>query len=183
MSVPVIVGGRVRNVVLHSHCATEEEKRLTWGNFYSSETAGDLVCERCNNPLVKPPPRRVYVAGRTSDIDNVRLAQQICRDANCDITFDWTGQEGEIRDSWEGAPDRAQTLSECERRAVSDADLVVLLWCVTDRGGPVGALLEVGMAMGMKKRIIVVGPARESVFWYLPEVERVDDLDALKEAL
>jgi nucleoside 2-deoxyribosyltransferase len=183
MTVPHIVGGKVRGENVHSHCATDEEKRLTWGIFYNTETAKGIDCERCGRPLTSPPVRRVYVAGRTGDIENVRLAQQICREAKCEITFDWTGDDGEIRSSWEAAPDRAQTLSERERKAVEDSDLVVLVWAVTDNGGPVGALLEVGMAMALKKRVIVVGPARESVFWYLPEVERVENLDALKETL
>jgi len=183
MTIPHIVGGKVRGEIIHSRCATDEEKGLTWARHFSSEDAGDLICERCRRPLKSPPAHSVYVAGRTRDIDNVRLAQGICRDAGCTITFDWTGEDGEIRESWEDAPDRAQTLSERERRAVADADLVVLVWAVSENGGPVGALLEVGMAMALKKRIIIVGPARESVFWYLPEVARVENLDALKEAL
>lgn len=42
--------------------------------------------------------KSAYVAGRSSDVKNVRFAQQICRDAGYSITFDWTDpEEGEIR--------------------------------------------------------------------------------------
>lgn len=123
---------------------------------------------------------RVYVAGRVKDIPAVQRAQAIVRGFGHEITFDWTGDNGEVRDDWSGAPERAREISSMERDAVRDADALVLVW--HEHGG-LGALIETGMALAQGKRIIVYGEPRESVFWYAPGVERAPNVLALGEAL
>jgi hypothetical protein len=40
---------------------------------------------------------KVYVAGRTTDLDRVREVMNALREEGHEITFDWTGPDGEIR--------------------------------------------------------------------------------------
>lgn len=123
---------------------------------------------------------RVYVAGRTKDVGTVQRVQSMVRGVGHEITFNWTGVEGEIRDSWASDPTRAREISSLERDAVRDADMLVLVW--HEHGG-LGALIETGMALAQGKRVIVYGVPRESVFWYAPGVEMAPDAIALMAAL
>ena len=121
----------------------------------------------------------VYVAGRTADTVWVRQIQEIVREHGGEITFDWTGSDGEIRSDWSDASERAAQLSSRELKAVLDADLTILCW----NSGALGALLETGIALAHGKDVIVLGEPRESVFWYLPNVVRAADEDELRSIL
>lgn len=123
---------------------------------------------------------KAYVAGRTSNIEGVRVAQQVCRDLNMQITFDWTGSDGEIRSDWKSDPDRARALAEKERHAAITADVLVLLH---SDGRGLGKILECGMALAYGVPCILVGEFRECVFWYLDDVTRIDDLSELRDTL
>lgn len=117
---------------------------------------------------------RVYVAGRTEDVERVRRVQQIVFDVGGEVTFDWTGPEGDIRKDWRGSSDRARELAQRERRAVLDANVLVL--CGPDPHGGLGCFIETGMAMARGGiDIFVIEPVRESVFWYLPGVVRCSE--------
>jgi hypothetical protein len=113
---------------------------------------------------------QVYVAGRLADMERVRTVQAIVRAVGARITFDWTGPEGDQRSDWSAESERAAELSLRERRAVVDADLLVL--CGPDPHGGLGCFIEAGMALGRGIPVIVLEPVRESVFWYLPGVRR-----------
>lgn len=117
---------------------------------------------------------RVYVAGRTSEIERVQRIQRMFTDRGHTITFDWTGEDGEIRTGWRGttAETRGHVLAHRERSAVRAADLVVLCWRDGDgtRAGMVGALIEVGMGLADGTETWVLNPSRDSVFFCLPEV-------------
>lgn len=127
---------------------------------------------------------KVYVAGSTKDIDNVRKAQHLLTSMGHTITFDWTDPVlGKIREKWGAHRNEAESHSTLERNAVREADAVVLIWPQgQDRAGT-GSLLETGMGMGLGKRVVIVGGARESVFWYLPKVQRVASLWGLEEVM
>jgi len=124
---------------------------------------------------------RVYIASKGPDIDLCRGVQAMVLAAGHEITFDWTGPDGEFRDDWSEHPERARALSTRERDAVRSANVLVL--CTTEPTGGLGCWIETGMALALNIPVIVLGPARESVFWYLPQVERVPDLDAFSEWL
>ena len=124
---------------------------------------------------------KIYVAGRTQEIERVRAVQKICIDAGHEITFDWTGPEGDIRTDWSMEAERARELSRRERRAVFVADVLVL--CGPEPHGGLGCFIETGMAIGMRKPVIVIEPVRESVFWYLPGVKRIFGYSNLIEPL
>ena len=122
----------------------------------------------------------VYVAGRTSDQKRVNRVQQLVRDAGHTITYDWTADQSLIRKDWADHPITANRRATEEVNAVIDSHALVLCW--TD--GAVGALFETGVAMGHGVEIIVLNPTRESVFFYLPGVFKVEKeteiLDILK---
>lgn len=126
---------------------------------------------------------KVYVAGRTSEVERVRRVQKMFTDRGHTITFDWTGEEGEIRSGWRGteAEARGNFLANRERIAVIDADLVVLCWKDADgtRPGMVGALIEVGMGLADGTETWVIAPSRDSVFFCLPEVKVLDAEDEI----
>jgi hypothetical protein len=113
-----------------------------------------------------------YVAGRTSDVERVRRMQDAMVRAGYEITFDWTGEEGEIRKDWGGvAHERGAALSQREIAAVRRADVTVLCWLdpMEGRQGMVGALIEAGVALGAGRELWVIGPLpRDSVFFHHP---------------
>lgn len=125
-------------------------------------------------------PLRVYVAGRTGDLDRVNRVQEICRDAGCVISFDWTGPEGDIRTDWRREVPRASELAKRELDAVATSDALVI--CGPDPHGGLGCFIETGMAMAYGLPIFVIEPVRESVFWYLPRVVKCQE-GYLKEVL
>lgn len=95
-----------------------------------------------------------------------------------EITFDWTkNPESGIRSDWSEHSQEARVRALQERIAVNTADLVILLYEATG----LGCLFETGMAMGAGIPTIVVTNTRESVFFYLPWVQRVhSDHDVLE---
>lgn len=116
---------------------------------------------------------KVYVAGRTNEVDRVRGVQAGLKSLGNTITFDWTGPEGAIKTDWSQDRPKAASLSAREQRAVVNADALVLLWSRKEKDYGVGCLLETGMALANHKLVVISGATRESVFWYLPNVKRV----------
>lgn len=124
---------------------------------------------------------RVYVASGTSMIPEVREVQRQCLLAGYEVTFDWTGPEGRIEEDWSPFPDAANKHAAKESSAVRRADAVVLIAPAQGRG--LGCFIEVGIAIGLGKRVVVVGDIRESVFWYHPGVERTSSVSSALAAL
>lgn len=126
---------------------------------------------------------RVYVAGRTSELERVNRVQQALRDEGHTISFDWTENPASgIRHDWSDDVPAAEERSIAEMRAiVEDSDALVLLW----KDGACGALFETGMAMafGDRMQVVVSEPTRESVFFYLPWVTRVPRDELIPAAL
>jgi hypothetical protein len=128
-------------------------------------------------------PNCVYVAGSTSDIERVRRAQRICVDVGWAVSFDWTGVEGEIRHDWSAESELATRHAKRELLAISKSDVLVL--CVPESPHGLGCFIETGMAMMIGIDIVLVGPIRESVFWYLPGINKCqeDELGAMMQSL
>lgn len=120
--------------------------------------------------------RRVYVAGSTRDVENVNAVQSVARAFGCEITFDWTGAEGEIRTdgSWDTAAEKGAEIATREIAACVDADLVILL--SPPNGGGLGCWIEMGAALASGAEVWVVDPRRDSVFWQHPAVTRLPDV-------
>lgn len=119
---------------------------------------------------------KFYVAGATDAIDDVRLIQNLMKGLGHNLTFDWTDPViGDIRHDWSDHPEEARSHSKKELDAVRESDFVVIVPSPKGRG--LGCFVEVGAAMGLEIPVYVVKvvvPMRESVFWYAPNVTRLD---------
>ena len=129
--------------------------------------------------------QRIYVAGSTKEIERVQRVRDAVLEAGHVITFDWTGEEGEIRDgsgpNWTSAPDVAHGLATREVEAVRSADHVILLVPNERRG--LGCFVEFGVAVGHDIPVWVCFDGadgfRDSVFWHLTDVFTMRDDEAL----
>jgi len=123
-----------------------------------------------------------YVAGRTSNIEGVRAVQRVLREHGIEITLDWTSLDGNFRPDWDQAPLEAERIAEMERHACVTADFLVLV-CGSDTANGLGMFIETGMALAYGIPVIVVGSIRDSIFWYLRDVTRIDTVDELPDTL
>lgn len=105
--------------------------------------------------------KRIYVAG--NEVERARKVMKGLAAAGHTITFDWTTDiEGETAQDKVGKPLK-------EREAIIECDALVYLW----KDNQESARFEVGMAMGLKKKIIVV-TNHQAWFFALPEVIQVN---------
>jgi hypothetical protein len=122
-----------------------------------------------------------YVAGRTTELDKVREVQDVIKQLGGTISHDWTraAPEDALRGGGAGAAYNAvphaqkQKFAEDDLLGVRNASLVVAV-C-----GPgwVGTLIEIGFALAHNTPVWLIGaPERESVFYHLVEVTRLQDL-------
>jgi hypothetical protein len=127
--------------------------------------------------------RRVYVAGSTRDVERVNYVQRLVTDRGWQITFDWTGAEGEIRTdgSWDTVPDAGARIASREVDACRTADLTILLF--PPQGGGLGCWIEMGATLAAGGEVWVVEPGRDSVFWQHPNVRRFATLAELDEEM
>jgi hypothetical protein len=113
---------------------------------------------------------RVYVAGSTREVERVNHVQALVLAAGWAITFDWTGPEGEIRDSgWDAAAEKGALISSREIEACKTADLTIVL-CPP---AGLGCWIEMGASLAAGGEVWVVDPVRDSVFWQHPQVQRM----------
>ncbi|MCA1319578.1 group-specific protein [Bacillus tianshenii] len=123
---------------------------------------------------------KFYVASGFSNIEKVRYVSGKLKSKGHKHTYDWTLNE------------RASTIEDLttiglfEKKAVTESDFVIVLL-----PGGKGTHIELGIALGLNKRIILYSENREiynfdttSTFYHLPEVEKfVGTLDELIEFL
>jgi hypothetical protein len=110
----------------------------------------------------------IYVSGRLND-PSVSVMMRLLEAHHHHITFDWTRFRSADLTS---VPKFKQGLAEDERQGVWDAD-VLIVNNVTEGG--VGCWLEVGLALSHSIPVILFGECRESLFWALPDVERISN--------
>jgi hypothetical protein len=125
--------------------------------------------------------KRVYVATR---LDGSERQRQLARDLKWlgwQLTYDWTKAElaskTDLATISRGlSPRRAAEIARAERDGVVSADLVVVLL-----DGGAGTHVELGMALALGKRVVVVGEQLTNgyscVFYEL--AERVIDVSSL----
>lgn len=93
--------------------------------------------------------------------------------------YDWTRSEefNNVGAPHPGASDEVLPDAECKRYATLDiegvkgADILILL---ADLDGYTGSYIEFGAAVATGTKVIVVAPAKRSIFWYLDGVAIVD---------
>jgi hypothetical protein len=126
---------------------------------------------------------KVYVAGSTRDIERIKGVIDVVRAFGHEITFDWTGPEGEIRKdiSWDTAKETGARVSQREIEAAGSADLTILIFPST--GGGLGCWVEMGATLARGGEVWVVEPKRDSVFWQHPNVRRFEHSRAFMDSL
>lgn len=131
--------------------------------------------------------RAIYLAARYSRNDEMRGVRDVLSAIGYRITSRWIDQHnGELEKSF--TPEALSVDPEgCAPFGIADvedlraADIVVS-FTSRDGGGKGGRHVEFGMALGLGKRLIVVGP-RENIFHTLPEVEHYPNWSRLVMAL
>lgn len=107
---------------------------------------------------------KIYVA--SNEVSRAKKVMKELIDAGHTITFDWTIDI-------ESQPEQDKPAKALkEREAVRECDILVYLWKDTQES----ARFEAGMAMGLRKKIIVVTD-HKAWFFALPEVVQVDSDD------
>lgn len=126
----------------------------------------------------------IYVAGRTTNIEQVQRVQRMCQELGHKITFDWTEQVKQVDHHID--PDApmpegfGRECAENDRTGTQTAQYLIAIMghdlC--------GTLIEIGMALAFNTTVFLLGdPERESVFFELPEVVRVPDEAGLRTIL
>ena len=157
-------------------------------NYYHCEAPGYGSCHAyeydmrsSTAPLSNGRPTRdrgVYVAGRLDNIEHVREAQAIARQAGCVITYDWTSH-GSVADK----PELWYEASEAEIRAALSCRLLIAML-----PGGRGTHCEIGIALGSEwcERVVLVGAERTDfcLFYKASKVDHISlDSDWQRELL
>lgn len=110
---------------------------------------------------------RVYLAAPWVCIEAAGYMKQRMVDAGIDVISDWTEREEDSDKN----PNTQRDAAIIDMQQVRDCDALVLLSMKTRSEGKAS---EMGMAMALGKRIILVGPREGNVFYNHPMVEQVD---------
>lgn len=122
---------------------------------------------------------KIYVASKFGNREAVQEAQRRLIERGHSITYDWTRDDDP---AIAGACNEykipidetiARDLALRDVRGVQAADVVVFL--PTEQGGR-GCYTEMGLALALGVPVVVVGPYFNSIFMYVPGVERVASL-------
>ena len=106
---------------------------------------------------------KIYVAG--NELERARSVMDALMQQSHMITYDWVSVI-------ESGPSKEKAIEEAE--AVRNSDLLVFLWGPTQES----ARYEAGMAMGLKKPVVVSGK-KDVFFFQLPNVHCVDTDEAI----
>jgi hypothetical protein len=129
-------------------------------------------------------PIRVYVAGKFTRYEEVRALIDALPEG-CVVTHDWTRTEEFDEDGHPKADDTEVPSERLAMHAINDlrgvrsADLLILI----GDENLCGAMAEVGAALVLGIPVWVVGPCRYTIFWELPDVGRLPDVEATIEEL
>lgn len=125
---------------------------------------------------------KIYIATKFENQQNFHELAEKLRARGHTITHDWTTESCEGMDGAE----RFHYTQQCaikDVQGVAAADAVVVI----THPKLSGALTELGVAIGLNKRIVIVNPwnpeAPYNIFYHLPYVEHVKTLDGAAEAL
>lgn len=130
------------------------------------------------------PGQRVYPAARFSRQAEMREVAAWLRVHGYSCAPAWLGEGHQMpRKADQTSNAQWATFAQDDVRDLAQADIVI---CFTEPEGTPstrgGRHVELGMALAMQKRVIVVGP-RENVFTWLPEVEHYHGWVACQAAL
>lgn len=123
---------------------------------------------------------KVYVAGKFAERRKVKSFMNQIKHFDCEITCDWTKHVAPeaILNKTEWTY-KGHTYAQEDLKGVKDCKLLVAL--LDDyRLFYKGSWIEVGIAIGLNKMILLVGEDIETVFMGLPNVRTVKTLDEAK---
>jgi hypothetical protein len=138
---------------------------------------------------------KFYVAGKFQNYEVVRAFADRLRDAGHEITYDWTRTDefdeqghpivsqyqGETDDSGDEilSYEAQKKYAHLDADGVAEADALVLF----ATPNVTGALIETGMALGYGIPVIVIDPARWTIFYALDLVTVVKDEEEALEVI
>lgn len=116
---------------------------------------------------------KFYVASSFRNIDTVNQIANLLKKRGHIQTYDWT-KNAKAKEEQTFTFDDLKSIGEKEKDAVLDSDFVVVLL-----PGGKGTHIELGIALGQRKRIFIYSPNGEvnnfestSTFYHLPEIEK-----------
>lgn len=122
---------------------------------------------------------RIYLAARYSRHPEMREVRATLESHGFTVTSRWIDcHDGQLKESI--TPEKLNSDPEtCGMYGRVDVDDLISADCVVSYtgnggGGKGGRYVEFGLAMGLRKRLVIVGP-RENIFHCLPEVLVVKD--------
>lgn len=136
----------------------------------------------------KPEPiKRIYLAARYSRHGEMQGVRDVLGALGYEITSRWIDQHGGALEASYTPEKLSADPDECAVFGQHDvADLKAADTCISftsaDGGGKGGRHVEFGLALGLGKRLIVVGP-RENIFHTLPAVTHYENWSRLVMAL
>lgn len=119
--------------------------------------------------------RKIYLAARYSRNAEMRGVRDVLTALGYAVTSRWIDQhDGELLESVTTAVLNSDPASVCHFGQKDIEDLTaadtVISFTSADGGGKGGRHVEYGLALGLNKRLILVGP-REHIFHTLPQAE------------
>jgi hypothetical protein len=123
---------------------------------------------------------KVYLAARYSRNDEMRGVRDVLQALGYEITSRWIedlggkyGQGSFTAEQLNGDPEYCERVARRDLEDIENADTVIS-FTSAENGGKGGRHVEYGLALGLGKRLVIVGP-RENVFHTLPAVEWYPD--------
>ena len=104
---------------------------------------------------------KVYLAGSSRELDDVKRYMAALRDAGIEITADWVAAIEAAGDANPADDEVRRKASDADLDGVDDADIV---WLMVPREGSAGAWVELGYAIAHAKTIVVSGEYRKCTF-------------------
>ncbi len=160
------------------------------------ELVTDTMPERLTRHVTMPKTK-IYLAARYDHLTLMQHYRDVLRLAGFDVQARWVDGEHELKDpglnqkwvSGKGDTEPEQSIEERRRFALDDwEDVIAADWVIafTEKPGSGstrgGRHVELGIALGLRKRVTVIGP-RENVFHYLPQIEIFPDWVSFLEQL
>lgn len=123
-------------------------------------------------PGPSPELRNVYIAASFNLAETVRVLRDDMQDY-VNITSSWCDEPPLVKDDYRETPVQARYRANEDLLDIERSEIVAVL---TEMDSTTGGLhVELGLALALKKRVVIVGP-RRNVFHYLNVVEHYPDI-------
>jgi nucleoside 2-deoxyribosyltransferase len=119
---------------------------------------------------------KIYIAGH--DQEEAKSLAAVCVSAGHEVTSRWLGKEFKGTDKH--TVEERQAIAVEDEQDVRSADTLVLISC--ERRVPGGKFIEVGIALGERKPVYVLGHRENMLMWH-PSITLVESVDALMAVL